>query len=67
MNAPDLQHADAQHDATKQLKRLCARANSALDDAKALAEIADTPRHRQRRHDLTVLVDGLAKDLEVKR
>jgi hypothetical protein len=70
MNAPIEEHADAQYDAAQQRERLremYVKANGALDEAKALVEIEDTPRHRQLRHELTVLVDGLAKDLEVKR
>jgi hypothetical protein len=47
MSAAGFEHADAQHDATKQLERLCARANSALDDAKALVEIEDTHKHKE--------------------
>ena len=70
MNAPTAEHADAQHEASLQreiMRDLYVKANGALADAKLLLQREDTPRHRQLEHELTVLVDGLEKDLGVKR
>lgn len=70
MSEPTAERTDAQHEASIQreiMRGLYAKANDALRQAKELLERDDTPRHQQLRHELTVLVDGLAKDLEIKR
>jgi len=70
MSEPTIERTDAQHEASLQreiMRNLYVKANGALADAKRLCKIDDTPRHRQLEHDLTVLVDGLERDLGVKR
>lgn len=70
MSEPTIERTDAQHEASLQreiMRELYVKANGALADTKLLLQHEDTPRHRQLEHELTVLVDGLEKDLGVKR
>jgi hypothetical protein len=70
VNAPTAENADARHEAAIQrgrLREMYVHTKRALSEAQELMEHEDTPRHRQLVHELTVLVDGLKKDLEIKR